>query len=226
MRVMRQFRMAALGWAAGVGLAGLAAATDAHAQEGVFFKDVLSSIGLIPEEKDPIEYRERAPLVLPPRMDLRAPVEAGSVQARNPQWPNDPDAGARRRKEADAKTPEGERLNRRGSYNGSTRLTPEELRSGRVAAKQAFTEPVPVENDSRYIRPEVLRSQSKKLRAAESEAAGDDEPAVRRTLTDPPSAYRASATGKPIRGSFEPQVADDESNPAVYLRNQRNRDKQ
>ncbi len=47
------------------------AATGAQAQseEGVFMKDLLGSIGIIEKEKDPIRYRERAPLVIPPRLD-------------------------------------------------------------------------------------------------------------------------------------------------------------
>jgi len=44
----------------------LLAATGASAQEGMFAKDLLGSVGIIPKERPRIDYRERAPLVLPP----------------------------------------------------------------------------------------------------------------------------------------------------------------
>ena len=46
-----------------------------------------------------IEYRERAPLVVPPSRDLPAPQNEGAT-ARNPAWPKDPDTV--RRKQATA----------------------------------------------------------------------------------------------------------------------------
>ena len=63
-------------------LALLVAATGASAQEGEAVKSLLGSIGIIPKEKPPINYSERAPLVLPPKMELRAP--ARSAQRRDP----------------------------------------------------------------------------------------------------------------------------------------------
>src|SRR5688500_835579 len=92
----------------GLVAAGLTAAdriAGAQAQEGMLVTNPLSSVGVTPDDKPAIEYRERPPLVLPPRMDLREPAQPGSVQARNPQWPNDPDAVARRRREAEERTP-------------------------------------------------------------------------------------------------------------------------
>src|SRR3954465_5312519 len=83
----------------------IAAAPGAVAQEGVFMKDFLGSIGIIPKEKAPIEYRERAPLVLPPRIALRGPVAPRPLQTANPQWPNDPDVVAARRRDEEANIP-------------------------------------------------------------------------------------------------------------------------
>jgi hypothetical protein len=58
---------------------------------------LMLGIGL-EREKAPIEYRERAPLVIPPTKSLPTP-ESGDAVASNPAWPKDPDV--RRRKEAE-----------------------------------------------------------------------------------------------------------------------------
>jgi hypothetical protein len=59
------------------------AASSASAQEGEAIKSLLGSIGIIPKEKEPIIYNERAPLVLPPKMELRPPAPGGGAEARN-----------------------------------------------------------------------------------------------------------------------------------------------
>ena len=68
-------------------------------------RDLLGKAGIIAREQADIDYRERAPLVVPPRLDLREPGQGGGAQARGPQWPNDPDIAAARRRQADARTP-------------------------------------------------------------------------------------------------------------------------
>src|SRR6476620_6077367 len=117
---------------AAVAAALAALSAGARAEEGVAIKSLLGSMGIIPKEKDPIPYRERAPLVMPPKMELPAPAAAGAVQAANPQWPNDPDVVARKRREADARAPATQSETRRMSGNNPT-LSPEELRAGRRA---------------------------------------------------------------------------------------------
>ncbi len=44
-----------------------------------------------------IDYRERAPLVIPPNSNLPPPEKASAVP--NPAWPKDPDVGRRRQRE-------------------------------------------------------------------------------------------------------------------------------
>ncbi len=85
-------------------LALLVAGTAARAEEGEAVKSILGAIGIIPKDKAPIEYRQRAPLVLPPKMELRAPG-GGSAETANANWPKDPDVAAARKAAADAKTP-------------------------------------------------------------------------------------------------------------------------
>src|SRR5262245_33002059 len=54
------------------------------------FKSVLHSFGLR-KDGDGIEYRERAPLVLPPNRDLPAPEANAAAKAKAANWPDDPD---------------------------------------------------------------------------------------------------------------------------------------
>ena len=97
----------------------LLAATGASAQEGMFAKDLLGSVGIIPKERPRIDYRERAPLVLPPKMELRDPADPQGLHAANPQWPNDPDVAAAKRREADARTPVTQTERRRVEQNAT-----------------------------------------------------------------------------------------------------------
>jgi hypothetical protein len=56
-----------------------------QAQDGGLF----GILGLTPQEKEAIDYRERAPLVVPPSRDLPQPVEYSAIDEAN--WPKDPD---------------------------------------------------------------------------------------------------------------------------------------
>jgi hypothetical protein len=201
-----------------VGLTAAAFATTAAAQEGQLVKNLLSGIGVIPEDKDPIDYRERPPLVLPPRMDLRDPAQPGSARAGNGQWPNDPDVAERRRRAAEAQTPATEtdayRMNGR-----NTRLTVDEMRAGRRAGAEVPNAPVaPKSDNGHWMNPDVLRAQHAQGRSSE---VADGNEGTRRSLTEPPSAYRRSATGQPIKGSFGVTERVDEADPRVFQRQQR-----
>jgi hypothetical protein len=212
---MKAHRIAKLGLMTAA-LVGSVLATDARAQEGVLVKNFFEGIGVLDKEKDPIDYRERGPLVLPPRMDLREPATPGSVRARNPQWPNDPDVAARRRQAEEDSLPVTQTDQYRMNSKNS-RLTVDEMRAGRQAGAQVPTAPVSRAGDNAWIHPDVLRAQHAQGRTAQ---ASGDTATGRRSLTEPPSAYRQSATGQPIRGSFDVPERVDESNPQAFLRQQ------
>lgn len=73
-------------------------ADDGKAADQKFFDGVLRSIGLQGGDDGPgIEYRERAPLVIPPTKTL-PPPESTDAASKDPAWPKDPDII--RRKEA------------------------------------------------------------------------------------------------------------------------------
>jgi hypothetical protein len=85
--------------ALGLFAAGPALAQDnGKSSEQNFLGSVLTSLGLESGDGGPkIDYRERAPLVIPPTKSLPAP-ESADAASKNPAWPKDPDIT--RRKEA------------------------------------------------------------------------------------------------------------------------------
>lgn len=199
-------------------LALLVAASGAAAQEGTAVKSLLGSIGIIPKEKDPIVYNERAPLVLPPKMDLPTPAPGGGAEARNGNWPKDPDVAARRKAAAEARTPhtssEGYKLNE------AHRLSIEEMRAGRNPNNIATTPPVRSgsQADMSRMTPDELRSFSKDQKV---ELAGDG--LERRYLSDPPGGLlKAQGAGR-LKASADPVINGDPDSPQAFIRQQQER---
>jgi hypothetical protein len=195
----------------------MASLTGAPAQEGVFMKDLLGSMGIIPKEKPPIEYRERAPLVLPPRMELREPTQRTAVQA-NPQWPNDPDVLAERRRQAEENMPVTQTERRRLEQNPT--LSIHEIRAGRRPGAEIPTAPVVRRGDNQkddfWVHPDRLRAEGKKDDDTVLQVGVEPE---RRELTQPPTGLRTATM--PLKRDFEaPNHRDDEADPKVYLREQ------
>ena len=214
---MRGMR-AAMGAVVAGGL--LMAAAGARAEEGVLMKSILGTIGIIPEDRPAIDYRERAPLVLPPRMDLREPARAEGAQARNAQWPTDPEVVARRREEAEARVPVSESQARR--MNDRERLSPEEMGGRRQTSSYSQPQPARGENrDSIWVRPDVLRSQGRSG-GDDTAALADGEP-TRTRLAQPPSGMRKPAPGAPVKADSEPVVREDEADPRAFQRQQARR---
>jgi hypothetical protein len=80
-----------------VALCALAMASPAAAQaakddEGPpELQKLFGAAGLLELPKDPIDYQERSPLVVPPSAVLPPPSNVGDVTKLNPEWPVDPD---------------------------------------------------------------------------------------------------------------------------------------
>ncbi|CAA9307261.1 MAG: hypothetical protein AVDCRST_MAG90-201 [uncultured Microvirga sp.] len=208
-------------WAVLVAFGVGATANGAAAQEGAFMKDILGTIGILPKDRDPIDYRERAPLVVPPKLELRPPAGAGSAEARNPQWPRDPDVAAARRREAEARVPTTETERRRFNNDSGGRLSVEEIRAGRRAGAGVPTDPVYRHGDGgrgdSWVDPKTLRAKSK-----DAAVVADAEP-DRQLLTEPPTGYRKPAAGSRVRADSEPVTREDEADPKAYLVQDRKR---
>lgn len=194
----------------------LAMATgSAHAQEGVAIRNLLGSVGILPPEKDTINYRERAPLVLPPKMELREP-SGESFASANPSWPNDPDVVSRRRRAAEQRIPVTDSEVRRMSEN-NPRLTPEEQRRGGTVAAAADNAPRHrSDRDGVWLSPEEMKRGTK---SAEQRTAEDLTAPSRRTLTDPPSAMRQPSRGSVTARAGDPKIDQQafDANPINWL---------
>jgi hypothetical protein len=202
---------------------GLAAATPALADDdgaGSIFGTMLTTVTGIGKPKDvelPIEYRERSPLVVPPKRDLPPPVP-GAAQ-RNAAWPNDPDVDAVRKAQALARAPAPL------PGNGADKLSKEELMRGRIAASQSATPaPLQCEDLSRGCGsdPKALWD-SLKIKKADGSADVALVPGVeppREYLTQPPRGYLSPK--KLARYNFDSPSGnfkdEDIGNAAQYTR--------
>src|SRR5712691_11048803 len=121
----RALRLAVV--ALGIGLvmtAGAARAQDDDEDEKTFeekiIEGIMAGIGGTNMDNRGIEYRERSPLVVPPKLDLPPPASA-SNEVKAPNWPKDPDEA--RRKAAIA----AKKKDNKDPREASRLLTPSEL---------------------------------------------------------------------------------------------------
>lgn len=209
----------------------LAGAYEAHAQDqdttGIFMRDVLGTIGIIEPQTPRIEYRERAPLVLPPGSQSLPPPRAsvnqvGNQAAGQAEWPRDPDVAARARAAAEANAPVPTGRDREAAARP---LSPNELRSRGSVRAGAPTEPDSCTSDScsaRPLNPRELR------RLSNSSTKEDSPPPIaygqepeRKTLAQPPKGYRLPAANAPIPASKDaPIVQEDIAKPQTFIRQQ------
>ena len=96
----RALRLAVV--ALGIGLvmtAGAARAEDDDEDDKTFeekiIEGIMAGIGGTNMENRGIDYRERSPLVVPPKLDL-PPPEPLTAEMKDPNWPKDPDEARRK----------------------------------------------------------------------------------------------------------------------------------
>jgi hypothetical protein len=150
-------------------------------------------LGLPTEEKEPIEYRERAPLVVPPTQNLRPPSEAAASRRTN--WPQDPDVLERRKAAEEARRPRStDSITARDPTSGR-RLTVDEIRAGRVAGQEVVREPETgnldiVQRQSNVFGGLSALRELDRRSSSSSEANLAREEPRREFLTDPPKGLR------------------------------------
>lgn len=131
--LLRGLRLAAV--ALGIGLvmtAGVARAQDADEADDSSFEDkiikgIMEGVGGTNMDNRGIDYRERSPLVVPPKIDLPPPDAA--APARQANWPKDPDVAQRRASAAAAKRTRPEEV-----LEAARPLTPAEMAPKRARA--------------------------------------------------------------------------------------------
>jgi hypothetical protein len=148
-----------------------------------------------------IEYRERAPLVVPPSLSLPPPQTEGPA-ARNPAWPKDPDVA--RRKQASA----AEKAKLYSSAEEQARvLRPDELKGqGQAGASTSTASRAGpgVEESMRPMSPAQLQGTATKawwqdlfssIGPARPESAPFTGEPPRTSMTAPPPGYQTPSPG-------------------------------
>jgi hypothetical protein len=136
---MRIFRIAAV--TLGIGLVMAVGAVRAQEDddddktfEEKIIEGIMAGIGGTNMENKGIEYRERSPLVVPPKLDLPPPAST-SAEVKVPNWPKDPDE-ARRKAAIAARKKEN-----KDPIEASRVLSPSELNVGKTAARSSSPGP-------------------------------------------------------------------------------------
>ncbi len=128
---MRALRLSAVVLGIGLVMATGAARAQDDEDDDKSFEDkiiegIMKGIGGTNMDNQGIDYRERSPLVVPPKLDLPPPASAAEVKV--PNWPKDPDV-ARRKAAIAAKKKEN-----KDPVEAARILTPSELDKGKIAA--------------------------------------------------------------------------------------------
>ena len=206
--------------ALGIGLVmmiGTARAGDDDEDDKTFeekvIEGIMAGIGGTNMENRGIEYRERSPLVVPPKLDLPPPASAGA-EAKAPNWPKDPDE--QRRKAAIA----ARKKENKDPREASRILTPSELAAGKTAGP-ARTGNDPVQPGNSNTNPILSPSQlgyngslSGLFGGNKAETAPFKAEPTRESLTQPPPGYQTPSPNFAY-GTGPKESLNKEYNPAA-----------
>jgi hypothetical protein len=206
--------------ALGIGLvmaAGAARAQDDDEDDKTFeekvIEGIMAGIGGTNMDNRGIDYRERSPLVVPPRLDLPPPVAASS-EVKDPNWPKDPDEA--RRKAAIARR----KKENKDPVEAARVLTPSELNAGRTAPP-VRTNNEPVQPGNSVNNPVLSPSQlgfdgklSTIFGGNKAEVAPFKGEPTRESLTQPPAGYQTPSPNFAY-GTGPKESLNKEYNPAA-----------
>jgi hypothetical protein len=189
--------------------AGLAYAADDEEEDvpldTKLFRQFMKDIGA-QRDGPGIEYRERAPLVVPPSRNLPPPQDVTGSVAANPAWPKDPDsASSSRRKQAAAAA---ERARLKGSADRAADdarpLGRTELDRGRVATSNSGPASPEADDSLRPMRPDQLGNKRtffdnvfNVFTPGKPETAQFTNEPPRTSMTAPPPGYQTPSPDQP-----------------------------
>jgi hypothetical protein len=149
----------------------------------------MAGVGGTNMENRGIEYRERSPLVVPPKLDLPPPV-AASTEVNDANWPKDPDV-AKRKAAIKARKKEN-----KDPMEASRLLSPSELNAAKTL-KPASTNNDPVQpgidDKNPILSPSALGFDgrfSNLFGGSKAEIAPFKGEPTRESLTQPPPGYQ------------------------------------
>jgi hypothetical protein len=205
--------------ATGIGLimvTGVARAQDDDDDDKTFeekiIEGIMSGIGGTNMENRGIEYRERSPLVVPPKLDL-PPPETVKTEVKDPNWPKDPDV--QRRKEAVA----ARKKANKDPIEAARVLTPSELNVGKKApAARTSSDPIqPGVSTNPSLSPTQLGFTGgfgKLFGGSKTETAPFTGEPTRESLTQPPPGYQTPSPNFAY-GTGPRESLNKEYNPAA-----------
>jgi hypothetical protein len=190
----RALRFAAIALGVGLVMASGAARAGDDEDDKTFeekvIEGIMAGIGGTNMENRGIDYRERSPLVVPPRLDL-PPPDTGSTEVKAANWPKDPDDAKRKAAIAARKKSKPDPI------EASRILTPSELSAGRTAAPSRGGTSDPVQPGNSFNNPILSPSQlgytggfSGMFGGNKAEIAPFKGEPTRESLTMPPSGYQ------------------------------------
>ncbi len=212
--VLRRRLGSATAMAALLCVAGITSAPPARAQEDTnMFKSVLGFFGKqFDKQQESIDYRARAPIVVPPRTELPPPKEA----VRDPAWPKDPDIASERRAALDSRRPAPQL-----TPNSRAEMSQSELQRGRGPLP---SDGPPDECQAGAGRALCLYTPWIALKSFvtgfHSDAVQPGPEPPRKYLTEPPAGYR-QATGVAKATVEPPKDQPDAADPGAYTRSWR-----
>lgn len=191
-----------IGAAAVLGSGPARAADDEPTFDQKIMRGIMEGLGFKRDGEAGINYRERAPLVIPPRSDLMPPEQRDAAAA-NPAWPKDPDV-ERRRTEAAMERNRNVSDEREREQNP---LRPDQLTPGARAKKRqqaARTDDgyeAPATGFSSQLPPSELGYKGTLYdtmfgKKKDEQAKFTGEP-PRTSLTEPPAGYQTPSPDQP-----------------------------
>jgi hypothetical protein len=188
----------ALSWSAGSAFAQNADDEDVPLDTKLI-RQFLKDLGLR-RDGDGIEYRERAPLVVPPSRNLPAPQNEATV-TNDPAWPNDPDVKQRKTDAVKRKQPN--KTAAEAMIEEGRPISRAELERGRVAPGTASGGSQSPDEGARALKPSELGSKSifsnmfSSFGGAKEETAPFTGEPSRQNLTAPPTGYQTPSPNHP-----------------------------
>jgi hypothetical protein len=164
---------------------------DEPSIEQKIIRGFMHGIGAQDGTEKGIDYRERSPLVVPPKLNLPPPEVNASAKPPQPNWPKDPEVEERRKARLAVK-------NRDKRQEWGQVLTPEEMKVGTARAKSATNSPQPGDPNSAGAGEGVVLSPSQLgfkgfgniFGSSKPEAAPFPGEPPRESLTQPPTGYQ------------------------------------
>jgi hypothetical protein len=217
----RALRLSSVAFAVALGIGVVVTSSVARAQdddeddktfEEKIIEGIMAGIGGTNMENKGIDYRERSPLVVPPKLDL--PPPAASTEVKAPNWPKDPDE-ARRKAAVAARKKENKDPREQARI-----LSPSELAVGKTAAASR-TNSDPIQPGTSNTNPILSPSQlgytggfSGLFGGSKAETAPFKGEPTRDSLTQPPSGYQTPSSNFAY-GTGPKESLNKEYNPAA-----------